>query len=94
MDELHSLSDRELADIGLNRFLAGGAVAGGQVRTTWPGLAEDRLFQGRDLAPTTDLRAVAKGLLRDHLRLPAGALAQAFPGSEGVAPMGGLVRAA
>ncbi len=75
-------------------FLAGGAVAGGQVRTTWPGLAEDRLFQGRDLAPTTDLRAVAKGLLRDHLRLPAGALAQAFPGSEGVAPMGGLVRAA
>jgi uncharacterized protein (DUF1501 family) len=45
-------------------FVAGGAVAGGRVRTTWPGLAEGKLFQGRDLAPTTDLRAVAKGLLR------------------------------
>ncbi len=73
-------------------FVLGGAVAGGAVRTTWPGLAERQLFQGRDLAPTTDLRAVAKGLLRDHLRLSAGALAQAFPGSEAVTPMSGLVR--
>jgi uncharacterized protein (DUF1501 family) len=75
-------------------FVAGGAVAGGRVRTTWPGLAEGQLFQGRDLAPTTDLRAVAKGLLRDHLRLPPAALAQAFPRSEAVAPMGGLLRGA
>jgi uncharacterized protein (DUF1501 family) len=75
-------------------FVAGGAVAGGRVRTTWPGLAEGQLFQGRDLMPTTDLRAVAKGLLRDHLRLPPAALAQAFPGSEAAAPMGGLVRGA
>ncbi|MBW8269489.1 DUF1501 domain-containing protein [Caldovatus sp. SYSU G05006] len=74
-------------------FVLGGAVAGGAVRTTWPGLAESQLFQGRDLAPTTDLRAIAKGLLRDHLRLPERALAQAFPGSEAVAPMRGLVRA-
>lgn len=74
-------------------FVLGGAVAGGQVRTTWPGLAEHQLFQGRDLAPTADLRAIAKGLLRDHLGLPASALAHAFPGSEAVAPMRGLVRA-
>lgn len=74
-------------------FVLGGAVAGGRVAGTWPGLAQGQLFEGRDLAPTTDLRALAKGLLRDHLHLPAQAVAQAFPGSEGVAAMGGMVRA-
>ena len=73
-------------------FLLGGAVAGGRVAGDWPGLAEGRLFQGRDLAPTTDLRGLAKGLLRDHLRLPAQAVARAFPGSEAAGPVGGLVR--
>ena len=39
-----------------------------------------------------DLRAVLKGLLRDHLRVGERALAtDIFPGSEGVAPIGGLV---
>ncbi|HYF09827.1 MAG TPA: DUF1501 domain-containing protein [Acetobacteraceae bacterium] len=74
-------------------FVLGGAVAGGRVAGIWPGLAEAQLFQGRDLAPTTDLRALAKGLLRDHLRLPAGAVAQAFPGSEAVGALSGMVRA-
>ena len=73
-------------------FLAGGAVAGGRVLADWPGLAEAQLFQNRDLAPTQDLRGIAKGLLRDHLRLPAAALEQAFPGSTGVAPLSGLLR--
>ncbi len=72
--------------------IAGGAVAGGRVVARWPGLARDRLYQARDLMPTTDLRAVLKGLLRDHLRVPDAALAQAvFPGSAAVAPMTGLV---
>ena len=43
--------------------------------------------------PTTDLRAVAKGLLRDHLKLPPAAVDAAFPGSGAAAPPGGLVRA-
>jgi uncharacterized protein (DUF1501 family) len=73
-------------------FLLGGAVAGGRVRGDWPGLAEARLYQGRDLQPTTDLRAVAKGLLRDHLKLPPAAVARAFPDSEAVASLGGLLR--
>jgi uncharacterized protein (DUF1501 family) len=73
-------------------FLAGGAVQGGRVLTDWPGLRDDRLFEGRDLQPTRDLRAIAKGLLRDHLRLPPAALAAAFPGSAAVAPEGGLLR--
>ena len=74
-------------------IVLGGAVAGGRVIATWPGLAPDKLFENRDLAPTTDLRAVAKGLLRDGLGLPDAAIAAAFPGSAGVAPMGGLLRA-
>lgn len=73
-------------------FLLGGAVAGGRVAGDWPGLSESALFQGRDLAPTTDLRSLAKGLLRDHLKLPPQAVARAFPGSEMATPMGGLLR--
>jgi len=73
-------------------FLAGGAVAGGRVLADWPGLAEARLFQDRDLAPTRDLRAIAKGLLRHHLHLPDAALAQAFPDSGAIAPEAGLLR--
>ena len=72
-------------------FLAGGAVAGGRVVADWPGVAAGRLFQNRDLAPTRDLRSVAKGVLAGHLGLGAGALATVFPGSGGVTGLGGLV---
>ena len=74
-------------------FVAGGAVRGGRVAGAWPGLGADKLYENRDLAPTTELRAVAKGLLAQHLGLGSGALGQVFPGSGGVAPMGGLIRA-
>jgi uncharacterized protein (DUF1501 family) len=73
-------------------FLAGGAVAGGRVGGDWPGLSERALFQGRDLAPTTDIRSLAKGLLRDHLKLPAQAVARAFPASDAATPASGLLR--
>jgi uncharacterized protein (DUF1501 family) len=73
-------------------LLAGGALAGGRVVADWPGLARNKLFENRDLQPTTDLRAIAKALLRDHLRLTDRAVAQAFPGSDAIAPMRGLLR--
>ena len=58
----------------------------------WPGLKPANLFEGRDLAPTTDLRAVLKGLLKDHLRVEENALATTvFPGSADVKPTTGLV---
>ena len=73
-------------------LLAGGAVKGGRVISDWPGVAEKALYQDRDLKPTTDLRAVIKGILRDHLRADEWALAQqVFPGSEAVKPLGGLM---
>lgn len=73
-------------------LLAGGAVSGGRVIADWPGLKEVDLFQGRDLKPTTDLRAVLKGVLKDHVRVSDKALATAvFPESSALRPMEGLI---
>jgi len=77
---------------GTVAFLAGGALKGGRVIADWPGLKAEQLYEGRDLKPTTDLRAVLKGLLRDHLRVDERALADnVFPDSAGVTPIAGLV---
>ena len=77
---------------GTVAFLAGGALQGGRVIADWPGLKQAQLYEERDLKPTTDLRAVLKGLLRDHLRVDERALASTvFPDSIGVAPIAGLV---
>ncbi len=73
-------------------LLAGGALKSGQVIADWPGLKDADLYQNRDLKPTTDLRAVMKGLLRDHLGVGEPALSTAvFPDSAGVLPMQNLV---
>lgn len=73
-------------------ILIGGALNGGRVIADWPGLKDSNLFEGRDLAPTTDLRAVLKGVLRDHLRADASVLASdVFPGSDAVKPIDGLL---
>jgi uncharacterized protein (DUF1501 family) len=77
---------------GTVAFLTGGALRGGRVVADWPGLKAAQLYEDRDLKPTTDLRAVLKGLLRDHLRVEERALASSvFPDSAGVAPTSGLV---
>jgi uncharacterized protein (DUF1501 family) len=77
---------------GTVAFLAGGAVRGGRVIADWPGLKPAQLYEGRDLKPTTDLRAVLKGLLRDHLRVDDSVLASTvFPDSAEALPMAGLV---
>jgi uncharacterized protein (DUF1501 family) len=73
-------------------LLAGGAVKGGRVIADWPGLKQASLYEARDLAPTTDLRAVIKGVLHDHLGLSERVLAETvFPESAGVKAMQGLV---
>ena len=74
-------------------FLLGGAVAGGRVIADWPGLSSRALYQGRDLAATLDLRSVLKGLLSEHLAVPAHALEQdVFPDSRTARPLRGLLR--
>jgi uncharacterized protein (DUF1501 family) len=73
-------------------LLTGGALKGGRVIADWPGLADADLHDKRDLKPTTDLRAVLKGVLKDHLRLTDAALAaRVFPESLAVEPMAGLL---
>jgi len=73
-------------------LLVGGALKGGRVIADWPGLKETNLYEGRDLKPTTDLRGVMKGILKDHLRADERALTQnVFPGSQTVKPLVGLV---
>lgn len=77
---------------GTVALLAGGAVRGGRVIADWPTLKMASLYQGRDLAPTTDLRAVFKGVLADHLGIGEHALGGAvFPDSAAVKPIKGLV---
>src|SRR5271169_5117123 len=73
-------------------ILAGGALKGGRVLADWPGLKDTDLYEHRDLRATTDLRAVLKGLLGDHLRVDDRALGtDVFPNSLDVPPMPGLV---
>jgi len=74
-------------------FVMGGAVNGARVHGNWPGLKPGALYEGRDLAPTTDLRAVFKGVLADHMRLSRPALDAVFPDAGNIAPLTGLVRA-
>mgnify|MGYP000606071434 CR=1 FL=1 len=79
---------------GAAAFLLGGAVAGGRVAGSWPGLSAGALYQGRDLAATTDLRAVMKGVLREHLGItPEHLEREVFPDSRSSGVMQGLVRA-
>ena len=73
-------------------LLLGGALKGGRVVADWPGVKEADLYEKRDLKATTDLRAVLKGLLRDHLYVDERVLtADIFPGSDAVGPMTGLL---
>jgi uncharacterized protein (DUF1501 family) len=77
---------------GTIALLAGGAVKGGRVIADWPGLRAASLYEGRDLAPTIDLRAVIKGVLSDHLGIGERVLSgSVFPESEMARPMKGLI---
>lgn len=72
---------------GTVAFLAGGALRGGVVSADWPGLAAAKLYEGRDLMPTTDLRAVLKGVLTAQWGLSPDVLSRSvFPGSDAVRP--------
>ena len=69
-------------------FVLGGPVQGGRVIADWPGLAKRDRYEGRDLRITTDLRAVMKSVLADHLQVATSALDSAvFPGSAGSAKL-------
>ena len=62
-------------------FVMGGAVKGGKVYGRWPGLEKEQLYEGRDLAMTTDFRDVLGELVARHMG--NGSLTGVFPGYEG-----------
>jgi uncharacterized protein (DUF1501 family) len=79
---------------GSAAFLLGGAVQGGRVVSDWPGLSASALYEGRDLAPTLDMRAIMKGVLSDHLRVSNATLEnEVFPDSRKARALTGLIRA-
>lgn len=59
-------------------FVLGNSVRGGKVYGRWPGLKNDQLFEGRDLALTTDFREVFGEIAGRHLG--ATNLKSVFPG--------------
>ena len=74
-------------------FVLGGAVQGGRVLADWPGLSHGALYQARDLAPTTDMRALLKGVLSEHFKVTHQHLANTvFPDSSTVRPLSGLLK--
>ncbi|MBI3329290.1 MAG: DUF1501 domain-containing protein [Nitrospinae bacterium] len=73
-------------------FVLGGPVKGGQVYGRWPGLAPEQLYEGRDLAVTTDFRDVFAEVAARHLG--ATNLPHIFPGfNPSPANFRGLIRA-
>ena len=67
-------------------MVIGGGVRGGKVYGRWPGLAREQRYDGRDLAVTTDFRAVFNEVVRGHLALPD--TRPVFPGFTPPAPLG------
>jgi len=59
-------------------FAMGGDIHGGKVYGDWPGLASERLYEGRDLALTTDFRDVLGECVTKHLS--GRTVAEVFPG--------------
>ena len=61
-------------------FVLGGPVRGGKVYGRWPGLEQSQLYEGRDLAVTTDFRTVLSEVVAQHLGNKD--LKTVFPGFE------------
>lgn len=72
-------------------FAIGSQVSGGRVHGKWPGLAREQLYEGRDLALTTDFRSVFTEVLTRHMG--ADTTAKVFPGFVSGAPAWQLLRA-
>lgn len=61
-------------------MVMGAGVRGGTVYGTWPGLAPEQRFEGRDLAVTTDFRDVFAEVVVRHLGASSAIAGQVFPG--------------
>ena len=66
-------------------MVLGGPVRGGKVYGRWPGLEPEQLFEGRDLAVTTDFRDVLGELVSHHFGQK---IDRVFPGYKPGEPLG------
>jgi len=60
-------------------WVMGGQVNGGKVHGRWSGIDNSGLYEGRDLAVTTDFRTVLASVAERHLGLSDAQLAGVFP---------------
>jgi uncharacterized protein (DUF1501 family) len=67
-------------------FVLGGRVRGGKIYGRWPGLAQEVLYDGRDLDLTTDYRTVCSEVFARHLAQRD--VARIFPGFRPATPVG------
>ena len=73
-------------------ILAGGALKSGGIVGDWPTLAQGKLFENRDLAPTLDVRSIFKGVLIEHLGVDGRRVETVvFPNSREAQPVRGLI---
>ena len=62
-------------------LVLGGSVRGGRIHGQWPGLRDDQIYEGRDLAVTTDLRSVLAAVAAGQLGVTD--VQRLFPGFSG-----------
>jgi len=60
-------------------WVMGGGTKGGIIQGQWPGLDSEELYEGRDLAVTTDFRSVIISVLQQHMHLSDEQLNAVFP---------------
>lgn len=73
-------------------FVLGPRVARSMVHCDWPGLSDSDLYEGRDLRPTLDTRAVLKGVVMGAFDLTANQANRVFPDSDGVRAVDDVMR--
>jgi len=72
-------------------FVLGPRLAKSAIVADWPGLSSNALFEGRDLKPTLDTRAVLKAAIAGTFDLTPAQLDKVFPNSSAARPVPGLM---
>jgi uncharacterized protein (DUF1501 family) len=72
-------------------WLMGGGVRGGKVYGRWPGLDPSYLWEGRDLAVTTDFRSVIGTVVQGHFGLDDNSIRSVIAGYQPDAGLGGII---
>jgi uncharacterized protein (DUF1501 family) len=72
-------------------FVLGPSVARSAVLSDWPGLSTRDLYEGRDLRPTLDTRALLKAAVQGTFDLTGPQADRIFPDSDAIGPVSGLM---